>query len=791
MSEALRSTIAGLAATFLACLALVPAYQGQEWLGSAALVMLFVTATGFGLRQLGTPHLLVPLGQLAALGWAFVLVYAHEDLRFGFLPSGESVEALTERINEGLLVVVRYAAPVPYDADLVMVTAMGIGLVAITVDTMCATFRLAPWAGLPLLLLYSIPATTVSGGISALAFIPAAIGYIVLLVSESRDRLSRWGRVIGIADDVVGPQDAVQASMFGQTGRRVGAMVIGLAVVVPALMPALPAGLFGQGEGGGFGTSGQTIKVDNPIVDLRRDLRLPQNVPVLNYRTTTDTPDYIKLVTLDVFDGERWRPSQRSVTNIENDPGETSRLPDPPGLSQSVPRTNVRTRFQVTDALESKWLPSPYPATTLNAPGEWGYDPDTIDIVSRGRSSASGLTYDVSTLKLGLKPAELDAAGNAPAAVFSRYTELPTDLPKQVKNIALREVGDAKTNYDKAIALQTWFRTDFSYNINVEPGHSESAMLDFLADRRGYCEQFAATMAIMARSLGIPARVGVGYMAGTRQPDNRWLVTAHDSHAWPELYFAGYGWVRFEPTPQAQTGLAPSWTVPDRSTPSAPSPEPTSNPDDPSQNTTSTASAEPLPGEDDRLQGAPQAPADRGISPVPFLVLLGVLLVGAVPFLIRTAIRQVRLSSRHPTGRLIEGTWRELADATIDAGLAWDDAATPRATGIRLRPKVPQDAIPALEEVVQAVERSRYAPDPGTAGEVTGALKVVTRALRSTGTRAQQVRALLLPPSLWRQPPRLWRPVFGVLDRLDSAGARSVRQVLQLPWHRRRPPAAH
>jgi transglutaminase-like putative cysteine protease len=788
VTEGLRNTIAGVAATFLASLALLPAYQGQEWLGSAALVILFVAAAGFGLRQLGTPPVLVPLGQLAALGWAFILVYAHEDLRFLFLPSGDSVEALTERINEGLLVVVRYAAPVPYDQDLVMVTALGIGLVAITVDTMCATFRLAPWAGLPLLLLYSIPATTVSGGISALAFIPAAIGYVVLLVSESRERLSRWGRVVGLADDVAGPQDSVQASMFGQTGRRVGAMVIGLAVVVPALLPALPEGVFGQGEGGGFGTSGQTIKVDNPIVDLRRDLRLPQNVPVLTYRTTTDTPDYIKLVTLDEFDGERWRPSQRSVRNIENEPGESSRLPDPPGLSQSVPRTNVRTTFQVTEALESRWLPSPYPATTLKAPGDWGYDPDTLDIVSRGKSSA-GLTYEVSTLKLGLKPNELDAAGPAPEEVFSRYTELP-ELPEKVKNTAVRQVGDAKTNYEKAIALQRWFRTEFSYDINIEPGHGEAAILEFLADERGYCEQFAATMAIMARSLGIPARVGVGYMAGTRQPDNRWLVTAHDSHAWPELYFAGYGWVRFEPTPQAQTGLAPSWTVPDSDTPAAPTPETTTNPDDPRQEATSSASPTPLPGEDDPIRGAPSAPTDPGISPVPFLIIAGVLLLAAVPFFLRTAIRQVRLSPRQPPGRLVEGAWRELADSSIDAGLTWDDAATPRANGTRIRPQIPQDAVASLREVVEAVERSRYAPDPGSAGDVAASLMVVTQALRSTGSRGQQVRALLLPPSLGRHLPRLWRPVFVLLDRLDTAGARSIRQVFQLPRRRGRTPAA-
>src|SRR5690606_3590690 len=213
----------------------LPAMQSQAWLWPTAFAVVFVAATGFGLRHLGTPRLLIPLGQLAALGWAATLVYANDELRFGFLPSSESVRTLVERINDGLLVVVRFAAPVPHDPDLVVVTALGVGLVAIVVDTMVATFRLAPWAGLPLLLLYSIPATTVADGISPFAFILPAIGYIALLVSEGRERLNRWGRVVGFADDVAGPQKSVGGSALGQTGRRVGATVICLAVVVPAV----------------------------------------------------------------------------------------------------------------------------------------------------------------------------------------------------------------------------------------------------------------------------------------------------------------------------------------------------------------------------------------------------------------------------------------------------------------------------------------------------------------------------------------------------------------------------
>ncbi len=775
MSGGMRSTIAGAVATSLACLALVPAYDGPDWFGSALLVILFIAATGYGLRQLGTPRVLVPLGQLAALGWAFILLFARDDLRLGFLPSAESVQTLLERINDGLLVVVRYAAPVPYDADLVMVTALGIGLVAVAVDMLCASFRLTPWAGLPLLLLYSIPATTVSGGISALAFVPAAVGYVLLLVSEGRDRLTRWGRVIGIADDMVGPQDAVETSLLGQTGRRVGATVIGLAVILPAALPTLPEGVFGQGSGSGFG-GGQTIHVDNPIVDLNRNLQLPQDVPVMSYSTDSDRPDYIKLVTLDEYEDDRWRPSHRSVREVGAGFGDSGRLPDPPGLDPKVSRTQIRTTFEITDNLDSKWLPTPYPASALRAPGRWGYDPSTLDIVSESENS-KGLTYEVTTLQVGLKPEALEAAGPAPKAIFDEYTKLPTRLPNQVLDLAKDHVAGAKNNYEKAIALQSWFRNDFIYDPSTQGGHGQPAILEFLADKRGYCEQFAATMAIMARSLGIPARVAVGYMPGTRQPDNRWLVTAHDSHAWPELYFAKYGWVRFEPTPQAQTGTAPSWTVPDSGASTSPLPDTNANPDDPRQ---ARDRQTPIPAEGNTGPAGPtgQSPEGNGFDPRPFLAALGVLVLLAVPFLVRTSIRRARLSPRQRPGRLVEAAWRELADTAVDLGLTWDHALTPRAAGARLRSKVPHAAQPDLQRLVRAVERGRYAPDPGTASEIDAALHGVAKGMRSAAPRSRQVRAWVLPPSLWRRLPLLWRPVTRLLDLGETANVR-LRALLR------------
>nr|BFE88893.1 hypothetical protein GCM10020093_114940 [Planobispora longispora] len=90
-----------------------------------------------------------------------------------------------------------------------------------------------------------------------------------------------------------------------------------------------------------------------------------------------------------------------------------------------------------------------------------------------------------------------------------------------------------------------------------------------LRSRAGYCEQFAAAMAVLARAVDIPSRVAIGYTGGT-SVSGRWNVRTHDSHAWPELYFEGAGWLRFEPTPSGPAGQGtatrPPYTFPEVTT---------------------------------------------------------------------------------------------------------------------------------------------------------------------------------------------------------------------------------
>ena len=129
-----------------------------------------------------------------------------------------------------------------------------------------------------------------------------------------------------------------------------------------------------------------------------------------------------------------------------------------------------------------------------------------------------------------------------------------------------REVtAGATSRFEKAVRLQDWFREDggFRYSLTERgPGNSTDDLLDFLSPdgRVGYCEQFAASMAVMGRSLGIPSRVAVGFLRPDKVEEGHYVYSAHDLHAWPEMYFDGIGWVRFEPTPQDRARSVPSYT---------------------------------------------------------------------------------------------------------------------------------------------------------------------------------------------------------------------------------------
>ncbi|MGH2540832.1 MAG: DUF4129 domain-containing transglutaminase family protein, partial [Actinomycetota bacterium] len=136
---------------------------------------------------------------------------------------------------------------------------------------------------------------------------------------------------------------------------------------------------------------------------------------------------------------------------------------------------------------------------------------------------------------------------------YGDWTDLPGDevLEPQIGEIANDWTAGATSDYDKVLAIQRHFHSDgFHYSTDVDVDDSADALLAFLTQTKaGFCQQYATAMAVLVRELGIPARIAVGYQEGTLQDDGTYLVQTKDAHAWVEVFFEGYGWLQFEPTP--------------------------------------------------------------------------------------------------------------------------------------------------------------------------------------------------------------------------------------------------
>ncbi len=186
-------------------------------------------------------------------------------------------------------------------------------------------------------------------------------------------------------------------------------------------------------------------------------------------------------------------------------------------------------------------------------------EPVATDIRSRafllGRDNLIGMTANVRryTVVSQAPIFNVDNLRHAPtdyAPDLDIYLQLPEDTPQRVFDLAQQITADENNPYDQAMALQAFLRT-YPYTLDVPlPPKGVDVADYFLFDlKKGYCDYYATAMVVMARSLGIPARLAVGYAPGSYDPKkNRLVVREKDAHSWPELYFPGYGWIPFEPT---------------------------------------------------------------------------------------------------------------------------------------------------------------------------------------------------------------------------------------------------
>lgn len=783
MSGRARLALSAYVATLLAAGALIPLVEGVGWLVQAAVLLGVQSGVGALARRVPLARTLTVAAQALATLVLLTLVFARDHALLGVLPGPQAVMRLGELLVAGGEDVGTYSTPAPLTDGIKLMVVGGVILIGLVVDAMAVTFRSAAPAGLPLLALYSVAAGLSDGGAGWVWFLLAASGYLLLLLAEGRDRLSQWGRVFGGASRTKGGLTDGLSGVSGgsspvRTGRRIGVLALGIALVAPLALPALDSGLLGgNGPGNGKGSGGGTISAVNPLVSLQNNLNQPENREVMTYRSNIENPQnlYLRILALDEFNGSEWRSSTRRLTDVPD------RLPLPAGLGGDVSVTEVRTNISASRSYQQTYLPLPYPASEVRVGGRWRYEPEGRTLVGDDGQTTRGAQYEVGSLVVEPTAEQLATAGPPPEELRREYTQLPGSLPEVVAETAAQVTEGSANAYERAVKLQDWFASEggFTYDTTVTSGTGSSAIARFLRDKEGFCVHFSFSMAAMARTLGIPARVAVGFTPGTMKSDGAISVGLRDAHAWPELYFEGVGWTRFEPTPSR--GSTPSWTRPEVPTDTA------SDAAEPSADTSTAPSA--LPSADDscppqlRQEGGcgpsqaagAAAPTDRGtpLGTVLLVVLAAVLLLvlPLSPLLWRTRTRNRRLGSggRTPADAAARtlAAWREITDTAWDHGIAPDDSLTPRKTAARIvrLGRLDTTAAEAVHRIAGSVEQVLYAPEPRPAAGLAEDASAVRAGLRGSAGRGTRLRATLLPRSSVRV-------VWAVTDRRTALAER-------------------
>jgi transglutaminase-like putative cysteine protease len=667
------------------------------------------------------------------------------------LPTPGNVDVFVAALQDALETSRSFAAPVQLGVPPVHpLLLIGGALVVLLVDVIACTLRRAPVAGLVLLAAYTLPVAVTGNAVSWWLFAVIAGLFLTLVFLQHSDHVTSWGR----APDGEKGSFSVRTGAIANTALALGTAAIALAVVVPAAVPTMSMSVF---EGNGPGT--REVEVQDPMVDLRRDLRRGVDVPLLWVTTSGPRPSYLRYTVLSRFSGSEWTPGDREIPESQS---ATGALPPLDGVGLDVQRREFKYDVRVGPDFRSTWLPTAAQTSRIAASTDWRYDLNTRDVIAaREDVTTADSTYDYTGVQLTYDADSMNSAVSGAGAVAGIFTEVPSTLNNEIRRLAATVTADAPTRFQKAQALQQWFREDggFRYDLGQVPsaGDGSADLLAFLDDRVGYCEQFAASMAIMARVIGIPSRVAVGFLEPDRATNGSWEFSSRDLHAWPELYFPGSGWVRFEPTPQARATQPPDYTeaefeaVPETASPSA------------------SSSTELLPERGEQAD-AEAAAADQNTSSIPWVpVLAGLLGLGVVGLLLMSP-RLVRAARRR--GRLagdIEDLWVELRDVARDLGHTWPDGRSPRRAGDWLgrllaapvhdasRPDRPRrgrvqapEAADALDRLVAALEHSRYARDPETftADRFADDLTLVEDALAAGVTPREVRRAAWWPASV-------------------------------------------
>lgn len=696
-NEILAAVIA-LAVT--ACLPFTQVYMGLDWMWLVVAAALLAIGIAWACRRLG----LGPVGALVAsvTGWLgfVVIAFLGDTLAGGVVPTSHTLRGVAELWVRGTELVRLRPSPALAEPGLLLLSVTGVWAVAYTIEGMVFALAAPVQALIMALALWITPLAIAKPGgyawVLAAAFLAASAW---LLLACAWADLARWGPRAGAAQPRNGPRGARSIALV------IAATAIGAGVLLARLLPGAADPPWLQ-----LRSPPSPTLTSNPIVGLKARLVSQDTRPVLHVHSPR--PVYLRITALDVYDGQREEWTSAGIHGVP--------------VSGPLPNQEAATVFEKAVVSvtvgnvgpEAVLVPAPYLPVSVAGPAseKLQYDPRVATFtLDRDTVLAPGDQYEVTAAIPALPSVMPNSASGEPQG-GGPETQLPGRIPSQVGQLAsgISRKAGAVTPLEQALAIQEELRT-WTYSLAPAPGHGGSAMALFLEARAGYCEQFAGTMAMMLRTLGIPARVAVGFTPGTPDATGEFVVTNANAHAWVEARFPGLGWIAFEPTPRSDgnvlvpsaANLAPRLlqgqpqdaSAPGGQGPAGQLPEPAQPMDRPQHS--------PQPGIPPQ---PPEAPRDSRLPLQPMLLALALVALTAGAMAGR---RHVRAGASTPADRVLHARARV---QRLGRGLGAHPLATQTdreyfdlLATIGSVPRVPP-GIPASERLARATAAACYAP---------------------------------------------------------------------------------
>ena len=729
-SIAVSVTRAGL--TLATAFTLARVFAGRSWLFPMVIAAI-VPPLLLDWAQRRHWHPLVRLGLLAVAGAWLAALVADPSSSVAGIPTRATVVSLGHALGRAPHTLRAAVVPVPPTGSALVLAFVGV-FVAAALTYWIATALDAPiGAFAPSVALFIIVAAMGSGGWVAptALYSFAALAYLLALAQHDLVTRRTWFHA-----------NEPRTSRLAAGGVVMGAVAVATALIAgPSVPGASGSPVIDLKHLAGAG-AGNLLSAPPPILSIKDKLTLgpPQEL----FTVKSSRAAYWRVIALDWFtDANAW-----GVNKATEEPA--TRLRAPATLPRSTP---LHQQFHL-GVLDPHWLPAAYQPVSINLEAA-RVVPESLTLLVDSKAQLRNVLYDVESEIPTPSIASLTRAPFTNPRLVAQDLELPANFPPAVRELAQNITADTGTPFGRAAALEKYFRSGlFKYTTNTDLGDGPDAISEFLLHTRaGFCEQFAASFAAMARAVGVPARVAVGYQPGTLEADGLFHVTNRNAHAWPEVWIQGAGWIPFEPTPGFSEPTLGIGTGGPKTQPAISTPGSTST----TVSTPTSAGVAPtlgrLPGGGQVQTPTPIPPAHHGVRNALTAVVIAIAAValgvlgffGIVSFALWRRGRRRRRD--HDPRRRVLGAWAEALDQLRIAGVPPRPSATALEFALRYAPAHGAgDAGPALMELARLQSAAMFAPEPPSSVEATYAweqVDTIRTATRRNIARSARWRRIL------------------------------------------------